>query len=147
MQNEMTRYLFSLINRLSKANRKQFSNEDMGADQAMMGILFCPDENGLIRRIRMTDISRHLMISKPAATQVVNRLVENELVERVRDQADRRVVYIQATQRGKELFQSRLNERLQILEKAVERLGLKKAQQLGELLDEFVDALVSVSEV
>lgn len=147
MQSEITRYVYSLMNRLSRVGRKQFSNEDTCADPAMMAMIFCPGEDGCARKIRMTDISRQLMISKPAATQAIGRLVELELVERIRDEADRRVVYIQTTKKGLELFESKLNERLSILEQAIDRVGLEKVQQLGALLDEFVDALVSVSEV
>lgn len=146
MQNEITRYVYSLVTRLSRASRKQFPGEESSADPAMMGLIFHPCEDGFPRKLRMTDISQQLMISKPAATQAVNRLVENGLAERIRDEEDRRVVYIQATQRGLELFESRLNQRLSVLEKAIDRIGLDKAQQLGALLDEFVDAVVSVSE-
>ena len=143
MQNEITRYVYSLVNRLAKFGRKQFAGDEVLGDVAMMGIVF--GESGDCR-IRMTDISRRLMISKPAATQAINRLVENGLVERIRDEVDRRVVYIQATVNGKELFESALNERLTIVQQAIDRVGMEKAQQLGALLDEFVDALVSVSE-
>ena len=147
MHEEATRYVFSLINRLSKFSRKQFSGDDFCADPAMLGMIFCPDANGNPRRVRMTDISKRLMISKPAATQAINRLVENGLAERIRDEADRRVVYIQATQDGLRLLQEKLNQRLDVIQQAIDRIGLQKAQQLGSLLDEFVDALLSVSEV
>jgi len=146
MQNEITRYVYSLMNRLSRVSRRQLTGEDFCADPAVMGMFFCPQEDGQPRRMRMTDISRQLVISKPAATQIVNRLVEEELVERIRDEADRRVVYIRPTQKGVELFERKLNERLTLLEKAIDRMGAEKAQQLGLLLDEFVDAMVSVSE-
>lgn len=147
MQNEITRYVYSLVTRLSQVSRRQLSTEEASADPAMMGLIFHPNEDGSPRRLRMTDISRQLMISKPAATQAVNRLVENGLAERIRDAEDRRVVYIQATRKGLELFEARLNQRLKMIERAVDHIGLEKAQQLGALLDEFVDALVSVSEV
>lgn len=146
MRNEMTRYVYSLVNRLSKFSRRQFAGDEMFSDPAMMGIIFYPVENGGSRRIRMTDISRQLMVSKPAATQIVNRLVENGLAERIRDEIDRRVVYIQATEKGLALFEARLSERLELLQQAIDRVGMEKMQQLGALLDEFVDALVSVSE-
>lgn len=143
MQNEMTRYVYSLVNRLAKFGRRQFGGDDICGDLAMMGIIFGDDHE---KRIRMTDISRRLMISKPAATQAINRLVENSLAERIRDEEDRRVVYIQATKKGIELFEAALNDRLGIVQQAIDRIGMEKAQQLGALLDEFVDALVSVSE-
>ena len=143
MRNEMTRYVYSLVTRLSKFARHHSSGDDSCGDLAMMGVIFGRDSEN---RVRMTDISRKLMISKPAATQVINRLVEKGLVERIRDEADRRVIYIRPTDPGIEMFESALAERLKDIQRAIDRVGIEKAQQLGMLLDEFVDALVSDSE-
>jgi len=145
MQAEAIQYIYSLMSRLGKLSRRQVSGEtEPGDDMAMLSLLFNPANEGGC--IRMTDISRHLMISKPAATQVINRLAERQLVERVRDAADRRVVYIRATEEGTRMFAEKLNARLAVLKCAVDRIGMEKANQLGALLDEFVDVLVSISE-
>ena len=47
---------------------------------------------------------------------------------------------------GEAAFQEKLKERLVYIERAVRRVGLERAAQLGEMLDEFVDALVTVTE-
>ena len=143
MKQETAKYIYSLVSRLAKFSRKQFSGDEFCADPAMMGMIFRHGADGQPRRIRMTDISCMLMISKPAATQMISRLVENGLAERIRDEKDRRVVYIQATEQGLELFDKQLCERLKLIERAVKKIGEEKAQQLGTLLDEFVDALIA----
>lgn len=151
MQEEATRYLYSLLTRIAKISRKQQggsgAEEEYGGDLAFLGLLFQQSDGGIeSARLRMTDVSRFLMISKPAATQMVARLVDRGLAERTSDESDRRVVYVRATDRGRAVFQQKLNERLAYIERAADRIGLEKSARLGELLDEFVDALVSVTE-
>lgn len=94
----------------------------------------------------MTDVSRAMAISKPAATQMVNHLVKSGLVERTHSRSDRRVVYIQATPEGRRSFVHVMKSRMVYIERAVHRIGVERAALLGDLLNEFVDALVTVTE-
>lgn len=152
MYAEATKYLFSLLVRISKISRRQLSRsggEELYAnDMALFALLFSQEQETPEQplRIRMTDVSRSLMISKPAATQMVNHLVDMGLIERCSHESDRRVVYIQATREGQRVFQKKLENRLLYVERAVHRIGVKRSALLGELLDEFMDALVAVTE-
>ena len=150
MYAEATKYLYSLMARIGKIVHTQQLDENgeevYSNDIALLALLVSMEESAEPVRLRMTDVSRFLMISKPAATQTVNHLVEHGFMERVSDESDRRVVYIQATQAGEAAFQEKLKERLVYIERAVRRVGLERAAQLGEMLDEFVDALVTVTE-
>lgn len=51
--------------------------------------------------VRMSDIGRHMGISKPYMTALVDRLISEGLVERVQDPLDRRVVEIRITEAGR----------------------------------------------
>ncbi len=48
------------------------------------------------------DIGGHLKLSKSSATQLIERLVKADLVERFDDQKDRRIVHIVITPAGKQ---------------------------------------------
>ena len=52
--------------------------------------------------MRMSDISRHMGISKPYMTVLVNKLIREGLVERVSNPEDRRVVNVRITEAGRE---------------------------------------------
>ena len=151
MYAEATKYLFSLLVRISKISRRQLSRsggEELYAnDMALFALLFSQERETPEQplRIRMTDVSRFLMISKPAATQTVNHLVEHGFMERVSDESDRRVVYIQATPEGRSTFEHVMKSRMVYIERAVHRIGVERAALLGDLLNEFVDALVTVT--
>ena len=150
MYAEATKYLYSLMTRIGKIVRTQPLDENgeevYSNDIALLALLVSPEERAEPVRLRMTDVSRSLAISKPAATQMVNHLVKGGLVERTHSKSDRRVVYIQATPEGKRSFAHVMKSRMVYIERAVHRIGVERAALLGDLLNEFVDALVTVTE-
>ena len=150
MYAEATKYLYSLMARIGKIVHTQQLDERgeevYSNDIALLALLVSPDETAAPVRLRMTDVSRAMAISKPAATQMVNHLVKSGLVERIQSSSDRRVVYIQATPEGKRTFVHVMKSRMVYIERAVHRIGVERAALLGDLLNEFVDALVTVTE-
>ena len=150
MYAEATKYLYSLMARIGKIVHTQQLDERgeevYSNDIALLALLVSMEESTEPVRLRMTDVSRALAISKPAATQMVNHLVKNGLVERTHSKSDRRVVYIQATPEGKRSFVHVMKSRMIYIERAVHRIGVERAALLGNLLNEFVDALVTVTE-
>jgi len=52
--------------------------------------------------VRMSEIGKHLGVSKPYMTMLVARLIRNGLVERVPDPHDRRVVKVMITEDGRD---------------------------------------------
>lgn len=52
-------------------------------------------------RVKPTDLLPYLETSAAAVTKLLDRMVKNGLVERVRDEEDRRIVWISLTPKGK----------------------------------------------
>ena len=150
MYAEATKYLYSLMARIGKIVRTQPLDENgeevYSNDIALLALLVSMEESAEPVRLRMTDVSRAMAISKPAATQMVNHLVKSGLVERTHSRSDRRVVYIQATPEGQRSFVHVMKSRMVYIERAVHRIGVERAALLGDLLNEFVDELVTVTE-
>ena len=150
MYAEATKYLYSLMARIGKIVRTQPLDENgeevYSNDIALLALLVSMEESAEPVRLRMTDVSRAMAISKPAATQMVNHLVKSGLVERTHSRSDRRVVYIQATPEGRRSFVHVMKSRMVYIERAVHRIGVERAALLGDLLNEFVDELVTVTE-
>ena len=144
MNAEEMRVLYSVMSRLGKLNRRQDASEkEKSCDLVSFGLLFA-GEHG--EQLRMTDVSRFMMVSKPAATQAVNRLVEQGYVERVDDPHDRRVVYIQPTEVGKRRFEEELELRMAVMRRAVARIGEERGRMLADILTDFLDALLAETE-
>ena len=56
------------------------------------------------KKLTMTELSRELMVSNGNITGVVDRLVREELVERLESTTDRRIQYITLTRKGRKTF-------------------------------------------
>jgi len=135
VHSEATLSLYSMVNRIAKLCSRDVSCDgDKSGIMPVFALLF-KETGGCVR---MTDISQYLMITKPAATQAVNKLVEKGLVERVSDEHDRRVVYIQVTENGKMVFEREIEKRLAFVDRVVARMGDADADQLVVLLDRFL---------
>lgn len=135
MHSEATLSLYAMVNRIAKLCSKDTAGDgDKSGVVPVFALLF--KQQGA--RIRMTDVSQYLMITKPAATQAVNKLVEKGLVERISDENDRRLVYIQPTQTGKEVFEQEIETRLAFVDRVIARLGDQDANMLVSLLDRFL---------
>ena len=116
MYAEATKYLFSLLVRISKISRRQLSRsggEELYAnDMALFALLFCQQDPDGPVRLRMTDVSRFLMISKPAATQTVNHLVEHGFMERVSDEMKKLL-----ESEGHSFFDLETNHKIEVMKK------------------------------
>ena len=80
---------------------KQFAAEDIWANLSMReyDVLYalskCRDP------INMTELNRHVLLSQPALSRLVDRLAERGLVERCSDPADGRGVRLSLTEAGR----------------------------------------------
>ncbi|MGG0413881.1 MarR family winged helix-turn-helix transcriptional regulator [Peribacillus simplex] len=59
--------------------------------------------------IAVKDVSNHLKIKPAAGTALIDRLERKKMIERVHSEDDRRVVFIQSTESGREAYHS-INE-------------------------------------
>ncbi|HEX6454273.1 MAG TPA: MarR family transcriptional regulator [Trebonia sp.] len=84
---------------------KRFSTEEIWADASMReyDVLYtlskCPEP------IRLGELNRHVLLSQPALSRLVDRLAERGLIARKPDPADRRGLLLSLTEAGRELQQ------------------------------------------
>ncbi len=74
------------------------------------------------KKLTMSEIACRLSVPKPHVTGMVDKLIAEDLVERLSDPDDRRIVYIQLTDKGHEtyttvrtLISEELHQKLQLL--------------------------------
>jgi DNA-binding MarR family transcriptional regulator len=80
---------------------KQFAAEDIWAEVSMReyDVLYALSKNP--GPLRMTELNRHVLLSQPALSRLVDRLAERGLVERCSDPADGRGVRLSLTGAGR----------------------------------------------
>jgi DNA-binding MarR family transcriptional regulator len=88
-----------------------------------------------------SEIRERLLDKMSDASRMVDRLVSMDLLEKVRDKEDRRIVFIYLTSKGRKLVNNLVaSEEVESLAAGMDE---KKAQQLNELLDCFRSDLCS----
>ena len=82
-----------------------------------------------------SEIRERLLDKMSDASRMVDRLVSMDLLEKVRDKEDRRIVFIYLTPKGRTLVNDLVaKEEVESLAAGIDQ---KKAQQLNKLLDVF----------
>ena len=71
----------------------------------------------------MTELSNNLAVSMPTMTAMVDRLVNSKMVERERDDMDRRVVRVKLTDEGKKVLKTLIRIRRKEMEKILKNLS------------------------
>lgn len=84
--------------------------------------------------INVNTVKERMIEKSPNTTRLMDKLIEKELIDRVRCNEDRRVVYVKISQNGLDLL-SEIDDKFK--ENSVIQLNIsaEDAQQLSELLD------------
>lgn len=103
--------------------------------------------------LSMSEIGCKLSIPKPHVTAQVDKLIAEEMVERIFDPNDRRIVNIRFTEKGKEDFKAIKQEISKDMRERIEKLDVERlktlfdsTQQAREILSEImVDSHTNVT--
>lgn len=94
---------------------------------------------------RVSTIAEDLSVHPSNATRIVDRLVTAGLVERRRDDADRRQVLVVLTEPGRRLYETAMDLRRTRIEAALAQLSAAERRDLVTVLARFTDAALEQS--
>ncbi len=89
----------------------------------------------------LSDIAIEFTFSKPSVTFMVNKLIEQGLVKKVRSEADKRVFYVELTELGKLLIEIQLNIYRDFAKNLEKILGNEEVEILAGLLNKGLRAV------
>ncbi|MBA2173406.1 MarR family transcriptional regulator [Halobacillus locisalis] len=92
------------------------------------------------------ELSNCIHLACSTTTDLVDRMEKNELLERVRDSKDRRVVRIQVLDKGKQIIHEVIEKRQQYLEEVLEGVPEEDVQTLNRLLHVLHENMLLVDE-
>jgi DNA-binding MarR family transcriptional regulator len=92
--------LISIMPLLSK-NLKGFVRTKSNLTPGSIFVCAALDHHG---KLSMSGIGAHVSVPKPHVTSLVDKLIDDDLAERLYDPNDRRVINIQLTEKGKAVF-------------------------------------------
>ncbi len=82
----------------------------------------------------ISDISNHMDITSAAASQLVEKLVQSELLERTEDPSDRRAKQVTLSQKGSELIEKSIAERFRWVDDVVATMGADERKKVADAL-------------
>jgi DNA-binding MarR family transcriptional regulator len=99
----------------------------------------------LLGAVSMTEVSSHLGITKPAVTNLVDRLEEKKFLKRVPHTEDRRVILLEILPKGKKAITEIQGRSLDLLLKAYDQFTGKEHQAISrfyatvsKVMDDFL---------
>jgi len=133
---ERTEFLFSQIMRRIHAypSRKVLKADVTFAQMKVLWILNSMGE------CSMSELARSLSVTRSTATTIVNRLVRDGFVKRLRSEADRRWVRLRILSKGKRLISLRKKHRRERLTMILENISPDERRV-------FIDALEKIYEI
>jgi DNA-binding MarR family transcriptional regulator len=88
----------------------------------------------------VSEISERFDISNAAASQLVDKLVQNSLIKRDEDPTDRRAKLLSLTDKGRKLIQQGIEERYRWVDELAGRLTVEERTQVSEALNIMTQA-------
>ena len=90
--------------------------------------------NSDLATVKVSDIGRHLHVTSPTVTKLLNGLETNGLIERHNDEQDRRSVGVRLTAKGEMVAQQAHDGFTNAMHELVAYLGEAQSEQLADLL-------------
>lgn len=84
--------------------------------------------------MKPSDLIQHLSTTPAAITTLLDRMERNELIERTRDDNDRRIVWISVSKKGKAEAERGKAIRSELIEQSLDRISVHNQQLLVYLL-------------
>jgi DNA-binding MarR family transcriptional regulator len=88
----------------------------------------------------MSKVSEGFDITPAAASQLVDKLVQSGLIQRVEDPHDRRAKLLNLTDKGRDLIQQGIEERYRWVEELAGQLTAEERSQVSEALNTMTEA-------
>ena len=117
--------------RRSTRNFLRYARES-GLSMSQIGALFHIHRAG---KTGVTDLGGHLGVTSAAASQMLERLVKQDLIQRTEDPHDRRVKQIVLTDKGCQVFHESIHARKSWLEDLGETLSQEEKDQVTAALN------------
>lgn len=129
---------FEIIHNMDKVTNhliiqwNQTFNEDLGISHIL--VLSHLRTNG---KSRPSDIAKALGMKPPSVTHLSDKLVKKDLVVRITDEWDRRIIYLGITEAGQEIIRKANHEGALLRKNLFEKLTEEEQQQLLRIYEKL----------
>ena len=139
---ERKRYLNMVFSMLRKKEQISFSTEKTyfsSTEIRLIGEVLSAEYEG--KRLISTRIADLLGITRSAVSQLVNKLEAEGVVKRVPDAVDRKIAYIEVTDKVLEKYGEDLKLCLEFVGNIVDKFGVKRFEEMYTLFTELSELI------
>ena len=129
---ERLEHAFSLAVRKLAAD---LAKEEIGLTKPQFFILNLLSKRG---KCTVSELADEMFVKPSAITTMIDRLYKSGFVLRHRDEEDRRVVYVQLSEKGEAMLQHARAERRKIIERYLRQLRLDELEQFVHIIEKIV---------
>ncbi|MBI5021313.1 MAG: MarR family transcriptional regulator [Ignavibacteriales bacterium] len=112
--------------KLSSENIRTF-----GLTEPQFGVIECL---GHLGPLKLNELSKKMIVTAGNITCVIDNLQKEHLVERIKNNKDRRVIVVRLTPKGQKLFKSIFTKHAEYISKLASVLNEQEQKQLASLL-------------
>ena len=117
---------------------KRFNAEDVWGDLTMREYVVLFTLSKCDSPLRMSELNRHVLLSQPALSRMVDRLADRGLVDRCPDPGDRRGVRLSLTPEGRRTQQEIGRPHARSVTRALNVLTPEELEQLAAITGKLV---------
>lgn len=92
-------------------------------------------------KVTATEIAQHFGLAKSAITAYVNRLMQKNLLQRERNEEDRRIIYLSLTEHGTKVVTVTEKEIHQFIEEKLAHFDRKEVEKFLHALERLSDLM------
>ena len=94
--------------------------------------------------LKMSDVSKKLNVCMPTATQLIDKLVNIGLLERIKDEGDRRLVLISINDKGRRIFGKTLERRKESFKWWFSKIDTEEQRKLLDTIENLIEIVNKV---
>ena len=132
----------------SKAKSHSLAQAEFMTLIAIQHLGMSKKKKGMDEGVKVSEISEQLETSKPDVSKKIRSLEQKELVKRCESKQDKRVTYIEITEKGNEVLLTNKKEAEQFLTNVLKRMGeadmmefMRLCQRMREAMEEEIREL------
>ena len=146
---EINKEFFDVIMRLKRQSHANIKLKDLYAGEFMaLRIIYklklMQGEESI--GVKTSDIGNCLFMKKPATSKMLNNLEDKGYINRLSDKKDRRITYIDLTQKGIDLLQKHHKRMMNYINNVINELGEDDTKTLVNLLNKLCDIMEDLDE-
>lgn len=127
---DLTEQVMEHVDFLFAQRRRSFCAQPLSREVSLpqLHLLMALQESG---RMTVSELATHMQVSTPSASSILDRLEEHALVDRVRDEEDRRVVHVAISARGRMVVEELTGMKREYMQRL---LGVMTDKEIGDVL-------------